>query len=145
MNQDRNLKTVIGYLTLSSYLKTSQHFRNMFVLGYSGAFQIFDRRTTRVGRVLGAARIYGRNTQDKCISKRGLVIKCHVTWDGVSGFGRIRWTVGFGRIPSSPTGDFFAVFYSLVWGFEPADMDSGFGRFGRGSDSDGFGRIRTDS
>jgi len=35
---------------------------------------------------------------------------------------------GFGRIPSSPTGDFLAVLYSLYGHFNPTEMDSGFGR-----------------
>jgi len=34
----------------------------------------------------------------------------------------------FGRIPSSPAGEFFAVLYSFYGYFDPTEMGSGFGR-----------------
>jgi hypothetical protein len=50
------------------------------------------------------------------------------------GFGRGSDLGGFGRIPSSPTGNFFAVLYSLYGHFDPTEMDSVESRTRTGSD-----------
>ena len=43
------------------------------------------------------------------------------------GFGGGSDSDGFGRIPSSSAGDFFAVLYSMYGHFDPTEMGSGFG------------------
>ena len=48
------------------------------------------------------------------------------TWYGVSGFGRIRYRVGFGRIRADSE-ETFAVLYNLYGHFDPTETDSRFG------------------
>jgi hypothetical protein len=43
------------------------------------------------------------------------------------GFGGGSDSDGFGRIPSSSAGDFFAVLYSMYGHFDTTEMGSGFG------------------
>jgi len=63
-------------------------------------------------------------------------------WVGDSGFRRIRSSVGFGWIPSSPAGGNYAVLCSLYGHFYPTERDSG---FGWNRSMAGFGWIRVDS
>ena len=44
------------------------------------------------------------------------------------GFGRGSDSGGFGRMPSSPAGEYFAVLYSLYGLFDPTESGSGFER-----------------
>ena len=55
---------------------------------------------------------------------------------------QIQTRVGFGWIPSSPAEIVFAASYSLYGHFDPAEMDSGFGRI---RSRVGFGWIQADS
>ena len=55
------------------------------------------------------------------------------------GFGRGSDSGGFGWTPSSPAGDFFAVFYNLYGHFVLQKWIPDSDGFGRGSDSGGFG------
>ena len=55
-------------------------------------------------------------------SKSGMAVR------DFDGFARGSDSGGFGRIPSSPAGDFFAALYSLYGHFDPTETGSGFGR-----------------
>jgi hypothetical protein len=59
----------------------------------------------------------------------------------LDGFGRWSDLGGFGRIPSSPAGDIFAVLYSVYGHFDLQKWVPDSDGFGRESDSHGFGRI----